>query len=174
MNINFDDIGYLKLGTTMQQRAFQVLTTYRIMEKLAEFQPCLAGTIPLAIDMEGSDLDIICTWKNKQEFEDSLTNCFGEMDGFIIRQIEVRGELSVVANFIIAPFGIEIFGQAVPVKDQLAYRHMIIEYKLLAEKGEAFRKEIIQLKKNGLKTEPAFANILGLSGDPYLALLAFE
>ncbi len=34
-------------------------------------------------------------------------------------------------------------------------------------KSKAFRQEIIALKKQGYKTEPAFAMALGLKGDPY-------
>jgi hypothetical protein len=48
---------------------------------------------------------------------------------------------------------------------------MIIEHRVLIEKGEKFRQEIIKLKRQGLKTEPAFAKLLGLDGNPYEALL---
>jgi hypothetical protein len=48
---------------------------------------------------------------------------------------------------------------------------MITEYRILLEKGEAFRSQIVELKRQGMKTEPAFALLLGLEGDPYLELL---
>ena len=48
---------------------------------------------------------------------------------------------------------------------------MMVEYQLLKEKGEGFKQQIIDLKKSGFKTEPAFAIALGLTGDPYEALL---
>ncbi len=51
---------------------------------------------------------------------------------------------------------------------------MLIEYKLLLEKGEEFRKEIISLKKQGYKTEPAFAKLLGVEGNAYEGLLKLE
>ncbi len=53
----------------------------------------------------------------------------------------------------------------------MAYRHMIIEYRILLEKGEAFRQSIVELKRQGMQTEPAFALLLGLKGDPYTELL---
>lgn len=68
----------------------------------------------------------------------------------------------------------EIFGQPVPTKQQMGYRHLIAEHKLLMKHGETFRQKIIKLKKQGYKTEPAFAKALGLKGDPYLELLKFE
>ena len=40
--------------------------------------------------------------------------------------------------------------------------------------GEPLRKKIRELKVSGLKTEPSFAKVLGLSGDPFLAFLELE
>lgn len=68
-------------------------------------------------------------------------------------------------------FEVEIFGQTTPTRSQFAYRHMIIEYNLLNKYGEAFRQQIIELKQEGYKTEPAFAIALDLTGNPYLELL---
>ena len=51
---------------------------------------------------------------------------------------------------------------------------MIIEHKILQENDEKFRRDIIKLKERGLKTEPAFAKLLGLEGNPYQALLDYK
>ena len=51
---------------------------------------------------------------------------------------------------------------------------MIIEYDLLNKYGETFRQQIIQLKRKGYKTEPAFCKALGIEGNPYLELLKYE
>ncbi len=56
----------------------------------------------------------------------------------------------------------------------MAYRHMIKEYEILKMYGEEFRKQIIQLKRQGLKTEPAFGVLLGLKNDPYIELLNYQ
>lgn len=44
---------------------------------------------------------------------------------------------------------------------------MLIEYKLLNLYGERFREEVIRLNKEDMKTEPTFAKILNLNGNPY-------
>lgn len=80
----------------------------------------------------------------------------------------------MIANFQIDGFAIEIFGQNLPTRQQVSYRHMLIEYEVLIQKGESFRQKIIDLKKQGLKTEPAFALLLGLKGDPYQSLLNYN
>jgi hypothetical protein len=74
----------------------------------------------------------------------------------------------------VGDFEIELFGQQVPTTKQMAYRHLIVEHNLLLQHGEIFRQLIIELKKQGCKTEPAFAIALGLKGDPYMELLKFE
>jgi hypothetical protein len=48
---------------------------------------------------------------------------------------------------------------------------MIIESRILKEKGIDFKEKIIKLKSSGIKTEPAFAKLLGLNGNPYVELL---
>jgi hypothetical protein len=174
MDINFENISYLESGTDRQRQAFRVLTEHRIMEKLDQFQPLLVGTIPLSIDIAGSDLDIVCCWKDAEVFAEYLLQAFGEMDRFEWNKTYIRNELSIVCNFMLESFPIEVFGQAITSTKQMGYRHMLIESKLLKEKGESFRQEIIRLKQTGLKTEPAFATLLGLQGDSYTALLTLE
>jgi hypothetical protein len=169
----FDDIDYLKTGTLKQQQAYRLLTDNSIMDLLKDYDPILAGTIPLNIDIEGSDLDILCQFTDQEKFMNSLQNFFSEFRNFSLRQVVIN-EQTVVANFYIDNFEVEIFGQAVPVKEQAGYKHMIIEYKILQEKGEEFRDQIIALKKQGYKTEPAFAKLLDLKGDPYISLLDYK
>ncbi|RZK33633.1 MAG: DUF4269 domain-containing protein, partial [Pedobacter sp.] len=99
-------------------------------------------------------------------------NHFQNEKGFVISK---NANLNAVkSNFLIEDFEIEIFGQNISTQQQHAYRHMLIEHKILLEKGEAFRQQIIQLKKQGFKTEPAFAKLLGLEGDAYEELLKVE
>ncbi|MNU07861.1 hypothetical protein D3C72_2536480 [compost metagenome] len=49
---------------------------------------------------------------------------------------------------------------------------MIVEARLLTLLGNEGREEVRKLKLAGLKTEPAFGQVLKLAGDPYEALLA--
>lgn len=172
--IDFTDNAYLKDGSVKQQEVFKLLINSNIMELLVAFNPVLAGTIPLNIDIEESDLDVICYWKNKEEFVSVVFTHFAGKQSFRIRESIINGEITVIANFFIEDFEIEIFGQNIPVMQQNAFRHMVVEYHLLMERGEDFRNAIIELKQQGLKTEPAFAKLLGLSGDPYVSLLAYE
>jgi hypothetical protein len=172
--IDFGNIEYLKTGNQKQILAFEVLTKNKILSNIAEFDPFLAGTIPINIDVENSDLDIICYWENKIHFEEKLKTVFGKENSFTIRKTKINEQESVIANFKIDDFEIEIFGQNIPVKNQNAYKHMIIEYNILQLKGEKFRQEIIKLKQNGYKTEPAFGILLGLKDDPYQELLQYK
>ena len=58
--------------------------------------------------------------------------------------------------------------------DQYAYRHMIVEARLLKIGGPAARPAIRRLKREGRKTEPAFAHYFDLEGDPYETLLELD
>jgi len=172
--MNFKNIEYLQFGNDRQRRAYSILTQNQILLKLKSFDPILVGTIPLNIDIKGSDLDIICNFSERGVFEESIINNFGSERSFVIKKLENLDSSAIVAHFIIEGIKIEIFGQTIPTKEQLGYRHMIVENKLLTKYGEKFRQQIIKLKRLGYKTEPAFAKALGLEGDPYQELLKFE
>ena len=168
---NFKNIKYLKHGNARQQRAYNALTKLGIFEELKTFSPLLTGTIPIEIDLPESDLDIICECKNHKEFSELLRELFGKYKGFNIKTHQRFGLRSTVCQFWYDHFEIEIFGQNKPSEKQNAYQHMIIEYRILQEKGAEFKEEIMKLKAMGIKTEPAFAKLLNLNGDPYEELL---
>ncbi|KMQ69228.1 hypothetical protein ACM39_03765 [Chryseobacterium sp. FH2] len=171
--LDFTTIDYLKEGNEKQKRAYNVLIKYQIFEKLKEYFPILAGTIPIEIDTDKSDLDIICEVKDMAGFEKKLKQILPENIDFQITRNNIHGEECVILNGILDEFSIEIFGQNKPAFEQNAYRHMIAEYKILREKGDDFKQKIIELKKEGIKTEPAFGVLLGWE-NPYEDLLKFR
>ncbi|MEG0928671.1 DUF4269 domain-containing protein [Chryseobacterium sp.] len=172
--IDFTRIDYLKNGNERQKKAYEVLKKYDVLEKLEPYSAVLAGTIPIEIDIESSDLDIIC--EVDLRFEDSFlkyltfSNLIPSDTDVKVENVIVNGEKSIVLNFMLEEFPIEIFGQNKPVTEQNAYRHMIAEYNILQEKGEDFKQKIIDLKKRGVKTEPAFGMLMNLE-NPYEDLL---
>jgi hypothetical protein len=171
MQMAWQDISYLSDGNERQRQAYRALQTLGVFKVLRDYTPVLVGTIPLAIDLEESDLDIICEVHDLTTFAGLVTRAFGQQEGFRVKQKLINGLPSLVAHFTYAGFPIEIFGQPRPVTEQNAYRHMVVEARLLAIGGEGARREIRRLKRAGLKTEPAFARHFNLAGDPYEALL---
>lgn len=172
--IDFTEIDYLKDGNERQKKAYEILTKYRILEKMKDYSPILAGTVPIEIDIKGSDLDIIfeVDLKYEQDFLDDLLFCQLISNDVKAEYPIVNGEKCITLNFMLEGFPIEIFGQNKPTTQQNAYLHMVAEYKILQEKGEKFKQKIIELKKQGIKTEPAFGMLLGLE-NPYEDLLKF-
>jgi len=168
---DFTNIEYLKLGNKRQQDAYRELRELKIFENLRNYNPILTGTIPIDIDIPESDLDIICECKNHTNFSIFLTELFDNKDDFSINSKKFNGIKSTIANFSGQNFRIEIFGQDIPTKKQYAYRHMLVEHHILLKKGIDFKSDIRKLKQKGLKTEVAFAKLLGLSGNPYKELL---
>jgi len=172
MASRFDSIDYLQSGSPYQQQAYAVLLKHAVFTKLCGFDPVLAGTIPIDIAIPSSDLDILCYYSNPLEFKAHLLAGFGHYEGFSLSGLQEPR--AIVANFRADEFEIEIFGQDIPTQQQRGYRHLLVEHYLLETHGEAFRQQVIALKQQGIKTEPAFAQLLGLEGDPYTELLVYE
>ena len=170
-NIDFFNIDYLQQGNTVQRQVYSVLKETGVLLLLSAYDPVLAGTIPIAVNIPGSDLDILCSFKEQDTFRQEIIGLFGRETGFTIKEFEIYNQDCVVANFDKAGYSFEIFAQAIPVREQMGYRHMVIEHRLLSAHGESLRREVIRLKQEGYKTEPAFCMCLGINGNPYLELL---
>lgn len=169
---------YLLAGTPRQCAAYHALRQLAIWSVLRGFQPVLVSTIPLEIDTAASDLDVICavTPDVQPQFEQRLRQHYGALSGFQLTHTANGGRDSLVCRFWFGGFAIEVFGQDLPTDQQNAFRHMMVEAALLQAGGEAWRQAVRHLKQRGLKTEPAFAKLLGLTltGNPYDALLTLE
>jgi hypothetical protein len=172
---DFEDITYLKSGSPIQRRAYSAITQSKILYHLKPFRPVLTGTLPLDIFIEGkSDLDIICQSEDLRSVEKILRKKYGRRELFSLEEKLVGGIQTLVCRFRVESFPVEIFCQSRKIEEQLAYRHLVIEYTLLEKGGPSLKNRIMQWKQRGIKTEPAFAYELGLKGDPYQALLLLE
>ncbi|AYA35987.1 DUF4269 domain-containing protein [Hymenobacter oligotrophus] len=174
--MNWLDHRYLATGTLRQQQAHAALQQLDLWRTLAPYTPALAGTIPLGIDTPASDVDVICEVPEQAQpqFAALLQHHYARFGHYRLKHKAVRGLPTVVCGFSYQGFVIEVFGQGQPVRQQYAYRHMVVEHAVLQAGGAAWRTAVRQLKLQGLKTEPAFAHLLHLPGDPYEALLTLE
>lgn len=152
------------------------LKEMKIFQALEKYEPVFAGTIPIDIHTPESDVDIICYAQNLEAFYNDLKDHFQTYNNFKIYQREVKSKQSVVCSFNTKWFLIEIFGQNTPSKLQDAYRHMLIEERIinLSPDPQRFREQIRDMKLSGIKTEPAFAQYFNLKGCPYASLLELE
>ncbi len=159
-------------GNAVLREVRQLLRELRILELLAEYHPRLAGTVPLGIQVEGSDLDIICEVQDPRRFTAEARCHFGQLEGFYAVTRTVGGVVRTKINFLAGGWPIELFGQPLPTEKQNAWLHMQVEERILKLLGPGFAEKIRSLKSGGMKTEPAFAKLLKLEGDPYEEMLS--
>lgn len=147
----------------------------RLFRDLAPFEPTLVGTFPLGLQVEGSDFDVACYCPDLEAFEHAVLDSLRAMSIAPVRvgRVPLNPE-AVVVGFSCEGSEVEVFGQPVVVQEQWGFRHMIVEGRLLVIGGRALRERVRALKQRGAKTEPAFAQVLGLSGDPFEVLLELE
>lgn len=143
--------------------AHTFLSESEILTKLKHFNPLISGTIPLGIANPQSDLDILFECQDFSYFSEEVKNLF---PGAIVK----TDQDFTIAKLCYSGLKIELFCQKISPLNQNAHRHLRIEGRLLKLLGESFRKKIIQLKMDGVKTEPAFGELLSLK-DPYQDLL---
>lgn len=170
---DFRDWSFLAHGSADQRRAFGVLQRHRPFDRLAGYDAGLAGTFPIDIAIPGSDLDILVQDHDPLALAPFLNAAFGEEPGYVCRSAGTADGLALVASFRLDDLPVEIFVQALPVSRQMGWRHMLVEARLLTL-DPSLRPAVRALKQAGVKTEPAFARLLALPGNPYQALLNLE
>ena len=172
-SMDFTTINYLKTGTATQQKAYTTLTHLNIFKDLKKYNPILVGTIPIDIQTSKSDLDIILETNHVSELADCLTKLYKNQANFNLEIKNVNQHI-LVCNFWFEDFEIEIYSQNIATHIQNGYLHMVKEHEILQANSNDFKQQIIALKQQGIKTEPAFAQLLNLKGNPYEALLDYE
>lgn len=143
----------------------------RLFRELAPFEPTLVGTYPLGLRIDTSDLDVICCAPDLATFERALETLPVTPDH--VERVPLAPE-AVVATLRWDDVVVELFCQTIPVYAQAGFRHMVVEGRLLALGGARLRDRVRAEKRAGARTEPAFARVLGLAGDPYAAILELE
>ena len=167
----FDSVDRLRKGSDRQKKAYVAIAELGVFSALSAYSPVLCGTYPIDIDITGSDLDIVMRVDDFGAFSTRVDQLYGKLPGYRMREKEIRGVPSIKVNFAFGGFPFELFGQPVAAVEQYAYLHMVVEAYLL-HKHPVIRNEIVRLKEQGMKTEPAFAQVFGLMGDPYETVLA--
>lgn len=182
MSFDLYSIDYLKTGSERQRRAYESLRELDILGKLSAWYdgepgigeaPALAGSLPIDLALEDSDIDIITYSPDLKSFSSQLRKEFGELEGFQSSRGIVLGVATLMTTFRFQGETYEVFTQNIPVPIQNAVVHLMVEERLLALGGDAFREKVRAERLKGLKTEPAFGVVLGLE-EPYRELLALE
>jgi hypothetical protein len=172
--IDWYTIDYLHSGSIQQRAVYEVLGKHKLLDRLTAFDPVLTGTYPIDIAVPGSDLDILCEVHEADPFLDATHTLFGQYDQYVSYRTIIGDVPCCIARFIVDGYEVEVFGQPLSTRLQNGYRHMVVEARMLTLLGPDFKEQVIRAKRVGLKTEPAFARLLNLPGDPYQALLTVE
>ena len=138
------------------------------MEHLKEYDPIVVGTIPIECDIDSSDVDILLYSQSVKDTATFLQESFGHLPSFDLLQ---RSENCLLCQFVLDDFQFELYCCDTPTQQQMGYLHLLKEHELLNLHGQELRKKVIYLKKQGLKTEPAFCKALHIEGDAFVEIL---
>lgn len=148
-------------------RADAAFAQLRIRELLAPFDPVNVSSLASGLGLEGSDLDVACDLR-APGFEEAARAAFGSHEGFELR---ASGGGRTLVAFAGPGLRVELVGEPLPVERQQAYRHAVAHRCAVEAGGPALAAAVRELRRrDGLKTEPALAAVLGLPGDPYAAV----
>jgi uncharacterized protein DUF4269 len=162
------DWWFVSRPVTMEYEA--AIDSSGVLDVLRAFDPRVVGTLPLGLSVPGSDIDIVCHAFDPMVFAEAIWKQFQSCNGFRLYQW-TSSERPVVARFEWSGWPFEIFGSSRPVDRQHGWLHFEIEKRLLDLDDGRLRKAVLRQRSLGLKTEPAFAAVLGIAGDPYQGLL---
>ncbi|KWV50021.1 phage capsid protein [Bradyrhizobium macuxiense] len=146
------------------------ITRSEVTEVLERFDPRIVGALPLDLAVSGSDIDIVCHAPDPNAFAEVLWQHYRTADGFALYRWR-SDTRPVIARFVWDGWPFELFGDTRPVDRQRGWIHFEVERRLLALDDGRLRQAVGARRAAGMKTEPAFAAVLGIGGDPYPGLL---
>lgn len=127
----FDSLKAIKTGNIKQKKAYAAIIKLHIFEDLKSYSPILCGTIPLDIDTEESDLDIILNVTDLDLFKAKVNKLYGLHSSFKKKHTFIRNRNVLVTSFYSDGFEFQLFAQNQPTSKQYAYLHMIVEWQIL-------------------------------------------
>lgn len=142
-----------------------------ILSSLKNYTPCISGTRPLGIHHNNSDLDILFCASDLSQFKGDVEQLYQSYDHFQVKETTHQGHYSVVINFSYKNLDIELFCQNLDSFQQQSNKHFLIEGRIIKLLGTSFKNKVQEMKKQGVKTEEAFGQLLGLKS-PYDDLLS--
>lgn len=174
--IKFHNISLKSIINFEKRPKFAMLVTeLRLFETFKNNEPFIAGTIPLAIDTDTAALDFLVTFPTHQEFSDVCTQEFSHIPNFELSQGHQNGADYSLCKMRYRDLPVEIFSSTDSTFSQNGFLHFQAEEKLLKYGLTDWQADVIKLKSNGLKTEPAFALLLKQAEvDPYQYILAVQ
>lgn len=162
---------WLSNGDNYQKNCLKVIQESFLLKTLKAYNPIVAGTIPLRVYIESSDIDIIFDATDLEEFQLFAHRAISQLGATMLN--ENLSKERFVTSFEYKQFVFELYCTNTDSSKQNGYRHMLIEKRILDLTDANFKENIIKLKLEGYKTEPAFGYLLHLE-NPYSDLLTFE
>jgi predicted metalloenzyme YecM len=145
-----------------------------VLSDLRALGPLVAGTFPLGLGVPDSDVDVLLSLEDLPGGLREFRERYGAYPEFSIEAVTVDGLPTVICRFRVDDVPFELFAQPRPAIRQTAYRHFLVEERLLKHGGTELRKRVRAERSAGAKTEEAFARALHLDGDPYQRLLELQ
>lgn len=171
--IDWRRLDYLAHGNPRQRSAHALLTA-GVRDALAAqcSDLALVSTVAIGLDKPGSDLDIICQHPEPATFAATLA-----AQGW--RVVQKGADIWLAEQSVTGadghPWPLELYLTPDPLERLNGWRHLSLMAALLERFGAPFHREVLRLRfDEGLKGEAAMCRLLGLSGDPYEALLTLE
>lgn len=160
----------LKAVVELEKNKMLFPEVHALLKAMSKYTPLVSGSIPLNIQNEKSDIDIIFSSQDLNQFAKDLAQYANQYSPEITIK-NLRGHESAIVRYITEHGKYECVAQKRPVYEIIANQHFLIESRLLNIAGEEARSAIYKLKKAGIPTEPAFAQYFQISGEPYETLL---
>jgi predicted metalloenzyme YecM len=148
-----------------------VILRSNFLKALKAWTPLVSGSLPLEIETEQSDLDILLCHSDLSLAASEISNALNEFGKITWKRSVSRQGECLIGELKLKQRPIELFVSRVPVLQQDSHTHFLREYQLLVKHGQTLRDFVRIQKKKGNSTEQAFCNAFGVSSDPYLSLL---